>query len=812
MLVDRALALGAGAERGLAAEVDRLAVGLRLGVVAEVEFELPVAEPVVAHQTQLGGERPAGLRAKALERADALVAQEGLGLGDLEGAPGRGLGDAEAAAFAAVGRAGAGVAAVVLADHAAAVRARRGQRRVVARDGVAVVLLGLPDDALGHLRDLGHEGLARQPAMLHLREPVFPVAGQLGLGQVLDAQAAQQGHQLEGLGRRHQFAALAQQVLLGEQALDDRRARGRRAQALLGHRLAQLVVVDQLARALHRAEQRGLGIARRRARPEGHDVDGLGAHDLAGGHRHQVGVLLLRLLAVDGEPAGDDQHLAVGLERIRLATLRHGAGARGHEVFGARVEHGKEALDDHVVEPGLGLAQRARHLERRNDREVVRDLGVVEHPLDRLDVALPERLARVRRQRTQGAGQVGAGDRLEGPGHDGEVVLGQVARVGARVGQQLVLLVERLRQRERGLGRVAEARVGLALQRGQVVEQRAGLRAGLGLLDHGGRLAAAGLGDGLRAGLVPETVGARVGVVAALERRVEPLALVAAGLRVEAGLDLPVRPRDMAADLLLALDDDRQRRRLHAPDGGQEEAAVARVERRHRPRAVDADQPVGLAAAARGRRQALHLAVLAQALEALADGLRRHALQPQPAHRLVDGLPAGAGVVDDQAKDQLALAPGVAGVDDVADVLAPDLPDHGIEPGLGLVDRREVEVRRDHRQVREAPLAALDVVGLGGLDLDEVADGRGHDVARVLVVLVVLVELAGHGGQRAHDVLRDAGLLGDDEGLAHGPIKAGPRGLQPAWLTKGFRGRRPCLQSRRSRAHARARPWIQCTE
>ncbi len=52
--------------------------------------------------------------------------------------------------------------------------------------------------------------------------------------------------------------------------------------------------------------------------------------------------------------------------------------------------------------------------------------------------------------------------------------------------------------------------------------------------------------------------------------------------------------RDERADLLLALDEDRERRRLHATDRRQLEAARLRVEGGHRPRAVDADQPVGL--------------------------------------------------------------------------------------------------------------------------------------------------------------------------------------------------------------------------
>ena len=74
--------------------------------------------------------------------------------------------------------------------------------------------------------------------------------------------------------------------------------------------------------------------------------------------------------------------------------------------------------------------------------------------------------------------------------------------------------------------------------------------------------------------------------------------------------------------------------------------------------------------------------------------------------------------------------PGVAGVDQLAHVLALDQPDDRVEARLGLVDRRQLEVRRDHRQVREAPLAALDVELLRRLDLEQVADRRGDDVAR----------------------------------------------------------------------------------
>src|SRR5690606_23078796 len=56
---------------------------------------------------------------------------------------------------------------------------------------------------------------------------------------------------------------------------------------------------------------------------------------------------------------------------------------------------------------------------------------------------------------------------------------------------------------------------------------------------------------------------------------------------------------------------------------------------------------------------------------------------------------------------------------------------------------------------------------LGRGDLDQVADGRRDDILLVLEVIVVLVELARHRGERAHDVLRHGRLLGNDQCLVH---------------------------------------------
>jgi hypothetical protein len=155
---------------------------------------------------------------------------------------------------------------VVLMDLAAAFRAARRKGAEVAGNRVALVALRLADDMLGDLDDLAHESIALQLAVLHLRELEFPFGGELGREELGHAQTMEQGQERERLGGRHELAAVAIHVLLRDQPLDDLRACRRCAQALLAHRLAEVFVVDQLARALHRGEQRRLGEARGRAR------------------------------------------------------------------------------------------------------------------------------------------------------------------------------------------------------------------------------------------------------------------------------------------------------------------------------------------------------------------------------------------------------------------------------------------------------------------------------------------------------------------------------------------------------------------
>ena len=123
----------------------------------------------------------------------------------------------------------------------------------------------------------------------------------------------------------------------------------------------------------------------------------------------------------------------------------------------------------------------------------------------------------------------------------------------------------------------------------------------------------------------------------------------------------------------------------------------------------------------------------------------RHRREPQPAHRQ-----RRAGLLVEVGEDQLALAPGVAGVDDLGDVVAVQLRRHDRHLLLrALVADDELEAVGDDRQVGHPPALELGVVLVGLGELHEVADGPADHVLGALEVALVLGERA---GQHAREV------------------------------------------------------------
>src|SRR5262249_61155347 len=132
---------------------------------------------------------------------------------------------------------------------------------------------------------------------------------------------------LDALGSRLQVLADALDVLAPDEDLDRLRARRRRPETGALHRLAQLLVVDQLAGGLHRGEQRRLGVAGRRLRHLVLDLGCDAAHGLALLQRRDLAAFpllvlrlpfVVRLDAVPGAPAGLEREPAAHAETLFL--------------------------------------------------------------------------------------------------------------------------------------------------------------------------------------------------------------------------------------------------------------------------------------------------------------------------------------------------------------------------------------------------------------------------------------------------------------------------------------------------------------
>ena len=117
----------------------------------------------------------------------------------------------------------------------------------------------------------------------------------------------------------------------------------------------------------------------------------------------------------------------------------------------------------------------------------------------------------------------------------------------------------------------------------------------------------------------------------------------------------------------------------------------------------------------------------------------------------------------DQLKDQLAFAAGVTGVDQRVDILSLDQPGEQLQTVGTLVDRLEIEVRRNDRQIGERPFASLDVELLRCGDLDQMADRRRQQV----VIAFEIIALFGEPAERSRDIRCDRRLLGNDQGFSH---------------------------------------------
>lgn len=318
-------------------------------------------------------------------------------------------------------------------------------------------------------------------------------------------------------------------------------------------------------------------------------------------------------------------------------------------------------------------------------------------------------------------------ERLQAFRESGDDVFGEIAGIGARVGEQLVLFVETLHDLQRLLGAEAIACIGVALQGGEVIER---WRCGVFFLSvkraDGGILFVAGAHDALANALIAET-GALVFI------------LPEQAHAVHARLHLVVRLAFEIANGAFALYNHCQRWRLHA--AGRKLGVVATGEGAGD---VEAYDPIGFAARLGGTIEVVVLAGWFEMGKALANGLVRLAGNPETAHRFFD-----VGLFDDPARHQLPFTPSVGGNDNVVDIAALHQTGDSAELLAGLGNNDQIHVLWQNWQRVHAPGFIFFAVMLWVGQHDKMAQRPGDDVFIVFKIAVVFAADTQHAGKLA---------------------------------------------------------------
>ena len=159
------------------------------------------------------------------------------------------------------------------------------------------------------------------------------------------------------------------------------------------------------------------------------------------------------------------------------------------------------------------------------------------------------------------------GKHFKGLFHDRQIVFRHGARIGPRVGQGLMPLIQALCNRQRGLGRKTKLAIGFTLQRGQVKQLAWRLRGWFGLFRDRGGFAAHRIGDSNCFLRGPEAVSLQLGIgLCAFATGcigggffplwIKPLAGVRTSLGEKGGVDFPIITADELADFFFALNHD----------------------------------------------------------------------------------------------------------------------------------------------------------------------------------------------------------------------------------------------------------------
>ena len=432
--------------------------------------------------------------------------------------------------------------------------------------------------------------------------------------------------QTDALIRGFQHLAVAQNVLALQQHFDDGRARGRRPQTGLLHGVGEFLFVERFARRLHRREQRAFRepLGRPRLLLQHRDIHHVLRLVFGERCRQRLFGWLIRLALFGFRRRRQVQHLP--------AHLHHRASRRVIPVddpgIADRRDH-RRHRPDVVLVPGaqqppanqivnLMLVRRQRNplgpRRCRNDRVMVADLGIVhEAPSQRPFTSARSQVLAVRFL-----------NRLDDAGQRARHILRQMPAIGARIADQFVAFIQRLRHVQRLLRAEPEKPVGVPLQFRKIVQRRRRHALGLGFDGFDGRLPgtrprrdAVGLfaigrqAHGLLQRFLIRRPFSKPGsLISAVLRR---------ALRVKRGHHLDVVFHHEFANRQFAFHHHGQRRRLY-PAHRQIFFAVCQ---RIGARKIHAHQPVSPAPSARRVRQRIVLAAGPQRFETFTDGVRR---------------------------------------------------------------------------------------------------------------------------------------------------------------------------------------------
>ena len=139
---------------------------------------------------------------------------------------------------------------------------------------------------------------------------------------------------------------------------------------------------------------------------------------------------------------------------------------------------------------------------------------------------------------------------------------------------------------------------------------------------------------------------------------------------------------------------------------------------------MNAHQPVRLAAAEGGGVEVIVLRAVAEIVKALKDRRILHGGNPEPLYAL-------AAVVEiiRRAEDQLALAPGIAGVDHFIHIVPVHEGAQSVHLLLLVLRHGVLPAIRQDGQVLPSPFAILFIVGVRIRKLRKVSEAPGDEVA-----------------------------------------------------------------------------------